>query len=58
MTAKICIKIQCLDTVLLATTAVKIMYVIFKIFPPNTLTEPLNLLNQFPFLQTPINKIQ
>ena len=58
MTAKVFIKKQCLDTMPCAATTVKIMFVIFCIFPRNTLTELSKLLNQSPFSQIPINKNQ
>ena len=58
MTARDIIKMQCLDTMLLATMSVKTMFLIFCTFPIKSLTELSNLLNQLLLSQIPINKNQ
>ena len=58
MTVKTNFKLQSSDTMLLAATSVKIFYVMFLIFPTNSLTELSNLLEQLPFLQNPIKNNQ
>ena len=49
---------QCLDTMLVATRSVKIMYNIFWICPTNSLTELSTLLNRLSFVEIPTNKNQ
>ena len=58
ITTTFTIKIQCLDTMLLAAKTVKIISIIFLICPANSLKKLLNILKQLVFSQIPINKNQ